>query len=64
MHLFFGQMVRAPDPAVGGNAVGHTGIYLMAAVVLPQPFDIVIVRAPGSIGQLHVVKAVALAMGG
>ena len=50
MHLFFGQMVRAANPAVGGNAVGHAGIYFIAAVVLPQPFDIVIVRAPSGIG--------------
>ena len=50
MHLFFGQMVRATDPAVGRNAVGHAGIYFIAAVVLPQPFDVVVVRAPSSIG--------------
>ena len=56
-------MVRATNPAVGGNAVGHAGIYLIATVVLPQPFDIIVVSAPSAIGQLHVVKAIALAMG-
>ena len=50
MHLLFRQMVRTTDPAVGGNAVGHAGIYFIAAVVLLQPFDIVVVRAPGAIG--------------
>ena len=56
MHLFLGQMVRTTNPAVGGNAVGHAGIYFIAAVVLPQPFDVVVVSTPSAIGQLQLSK--------
>ena len=64
MHLFFRQVVRATNPSVGGNTVGHAGVSFIAVVVLLQPFDIVVMVAPCGIGQLHVVEAIALAFGG
>ena len=64
MHLFFRQMMWATNPSVGGNTVGHAGVYFIAVVVLLKPFDIVVVVAPGGVGQLHVVEAIALSFGG
>ena len=59
VHLFFGQVVRATDPAIGGGTVGHTGVDVVAAVALLQPFDIVVLLPAGGVGQLSVVEAEA-----
>ena len=34
VHLFFGQVVWATNPSIGGNTVGHAGMHVIAVVIL------------------------------
>ena len=63
MHLLFRSVVQTTDPSIRRNTVAHAGMDFVTVMVL-LPFDIVVMIASGSIGQLQMIEAVALIYGG
>ncbi|CAI8036873.1 hypothetical protein GBAR_LOCUS20660 [Geodia barretti] len=60
VHLFFGEMMWATDPSVGGDTVSHARINVVPVVVLLQPIDVVVVISASGIRQLEMIEAVSL----